>query len=87
MRLAIAQLNQTVGDLGGNARAILTAANDGFRAGASLVLTPELSLAGYPPEDLLLRPAFLEAVSNDHSRCSAVAGTKRFSLRPGMSHQ
>src|SRR5450631_3222026 len=61
MRIAIAQLNQVVGDLEGNAARIVDACGAAKRAGADLVVTPELSLCGYPPEDLLLRPAFLEA--------------------------
>jgi NAD+ synthase/NAD+ synthase (glutamine-hydrolysing) len=61
MPLAIAQLNQTVGDLPANARRILDAAAEAFGAGATLVVTPELSLCGYPPEDLVLRPAFVDA--------------------------
>ena len=65
MQIALAQLNQQVGDLAGNARAILTAAADAARAGARLVVTPELSLCGYPPEDLLLRPAFIAACARE----------------------
>ena len=61
MRIALAQLNQRLGDLAGNARALLDAIAEGTRDGAALVVTPELSLCGYPPEDLLLRPAFLDA--------------------------
>ncbi len=61
MRIAIAQLNQVVGDLEGNAARIVDAIAAARRAGADLVVTPELSLCGYPPEDLLLRPAFLDA--------------------------
>ena len=61
MQLAIAQLDQRVGDLAANARGILAAVAEAERAGATLVVTPELSLCGYPPEDLLLRPAFLDA--------------------------
>jgi NAD+ synthetase len=61
MRMALAQLNQTLGDAAANARTLLEAIDAGRRAGASLVVTPELSLCGYPPEDLLLRPAFLDA--------------------------
>src|SRR5437879_9620825 len=61
MRIPIAQLDCVVGDMPGNAARILAAAEEARRAGASLVVTPELSLCGYPPEDLLLRPAFLEA--------------------------
>jgi NAD+ synthase (glutamine-hydrolysing) len=61
MRIAMAQLDQRLGDLAGNARALLDAIESGRRDGASLVVTPELSLCGYPPEDLVLRPAFLDA--------------------------
>jgi len=65
MRLALAQLNPLVGDLEGNARRILAACRTAAcctasGAGADLVLTPELSLWGYPPRDLLLRPSLLE---------------------------
>ncbi|HET9764523.1 MAG TPA: nitrilase-related carbon-nitrogen hydrolase, partial [Casimicrobiaceae bacterium] len=61
MRIAIAQLDCVVGDLAGNAARILGAVADARRGGADLVVTPELSLCGYPPEDLLLRNAFLAA--------------------------
>ncbi|MGH8849368.1 MAG: NAD+ synthase [Casimicrobiaceae bacterium] len=75
MRIAIAQLNQMVGDLSGNAARILDAVAAGRRTGADLVVTPELSLCGYPPEDLLLRPAFLEACANELAHLAArVAG-------------
>ena len=59
MRLALAQLNPLVGDLRGNAERILAAARQAEAVGASLLLTPELSLWGYPPRDLLLRPSKL----------------------------
>ncbi len=65
MKLAIAQLNQLVGDLPANARAMLDAAAAAARTGAHLVVTPELSLCGYPPEDLVLRPAFIEACARE----------------------
>ncbi|QEL64326.1 NAD synthetase [Oryzomicrobium terrae] len=61
LRLAIAQLNITLGDLAGNAERILAAARRAADQGVRLVLTPELSLTGYPPEDLLLRPDFYRA--------------------------
>jgi len=60
-KIALAQLNPLLGDLAGNAQLIHKAASDTFHQGAKLVVTPELSLTGYPPEDLLLRPAFIEA--------------------------
>lgn len=58
VRLAIAQLNPTVGDLQGNLRLLVQAAKDAAAKGARILVTPELSLTGYPPEDLLLRPSF-----------------------------
>ncbi len=60
MRLALAQLNPLVGDLEGNGQRILAAAEEAAAAGADLLVTPELSLWGYPPRDLLLRRALLE---------------------------
>lgn len=62
MKIAIAQLNPTIGDLLGNSEKILAAAKQAADAGAHLMLTPELSLCGYPPRDLLLRPSFIEAM-------------------------
>src|SRR5574340_1015431 len=61
MKLAIAQINCTVGDLAGNAARILACAEQAKRQGAQLLLAPELSLCGYPPEDLLLRDGFYRA--------------------------
>jgi NAD+ synthase (glutamine-hydrolysing) len=58
VRVALAQINATVGDLDGNARLIEAAARAAHAQGAALLLAPELALTGYPPEDLLLRPAF-----------------------------
>src|SRR5262252_950059 len=76
VRIAIAQLNQVVGDLSGNATRILDAVAEGERGGADLVVTPELSLCGYPPEDLVLRPAFLAACAQELQRlASRIKGT------------
>ncbi|KAM3116251.1 NAD+ synthase [Phormidesmis sp. 146-33] len=63
MKVAIAQLNPTIGDLKGNAQRILDAAHQASNEGARLLLTPELSLCGYPPRDLLLNPSFVEEMS------------------------
>jgi NAD+ synthase (glutamine-hydrolysing) len=60
VRLALCQLNATVGDIAGNAARILAGARAAREAGADLVLFPELALTGYPPEDLLLREHFLQ---------------------------
>ncbi|MBA2660402.1 MAG: NAD+ synthase [Nitrosospira sp.] len=64
MKLAIAQINCTIGDLGGNTRKILDYADHAKNAGAALVIAPELALSGYPPEDLLLRNGFRLACDN-----------------------
>jgi NAD+ synthase (glutamine-hydrolysing) len=61
LRLALAQLNTVVGDLDGNRAKILSRLAEARTVGADLVLFPELATTGYPPEDLLLRPAFLRA--------------------------
>jgi len=59
LRVALAQVNVTVGDLEGNARKILTSMQQAYAAGAHIVCLPELALTGYPPEDLLLKPEFV----------------------------
>jgi NAD+ synthase (glutamine-hydrolysing) len=61
MRLALVQLNAVVGDLEGNRERVLAGIRDAERAGAELVVFPELAITGYPPEDLLLRPGFVRA--------------------------
>ncbi|MCG3188503.1 MAG: Glutamine-dependent NAD(+) synthetase [Burkholderiaceae bacterium] len=61
VRVALAQINPTVGDLSGNAKLIAEAARAAHAGGAALMIAPELALSGYPPEDLLLRPAFMDA--------------------------
>jgi NAD+ synthase (glutamine-hydrolysing) len=58
MKLAVAQINCMLGDLAGNSAKILAYAEKTKQQGATLLLTPELSLCGYPPEDLLLRTGF-----------------------------
>lgn len=63
MKIAIAQLNPLIGDLAGNAKNILSAAQKAEQEGVCLLLTPELSLCGYPPRDLLLNPSLIEAIS------------------------
>lgn len=60
LRIAVAQLNPTVGDVAGNLAKAREARADAARQGADIVLYTELFLAGYPPEDLVLKPAFLK---------------------------
>ena len=71
VKVALAQINATVGDLGGNARKIVDFSRRAYASGARVVLTPELSLCGYPPEDLLMRPAFLQACAQALADCAA----------------
>ncbi len=59
--LAIAQLNPTLGDVAGNAAKVRAARGEAAKGGADLVVFPELFIAGYPPEDLVLKPAFQAA--------------------------
>lgn len=61
--VALAQINSTVGDLSGNAKLIVDYARQAADGGAQVMVTPELSLCGYPAEDLWLRPAYIEAVN------------------------
>jgi NAD+ synthase (glutamine-hydrolysing) len=74
VRIAAAQLNLVVGDLDGNAARILEAYEQAEDAGADLVAFPELAITGYPPEDLLLRPAFVEAASETLEKVAARTG-------------
>ncbi len=62
--IALAQINVTVGDIAGNAAKIRAARAEAAQAGAHLLLTTELALCGYPPEDLVLKPAFLDRVES-----------------------
>src|SRR5262249_40278076 len=61
MKILVAQRNPTVGDMKGNTRKIVESIGSAKRKGADIVLFSELALCGYPPEDLLLHPAFIEA--------------------------
>jgi predicted amidohydrolase len=73
LRIAIAQMNATVGDLAGNADRILDFAVRAREGGADVLLTPELALCGYPPEDLLMRPDFYRACEVQLERLAAAA--------------
>jgi len=64
MKIAIAQLNPTIGDLNGNAQQIVDEARKAVAQGARLMLTPELSISGYPPRDLLMQPQFVARMAD-----------------------
>ncbi len=86
--MALAQINATVGDLVGNGARIVDAARRAYERGARLVLTPELGLCGYPPEDLLLRPAFMRACAEALADCArAVADLPGLFVVVGHPHQ
>lgn len=78
LKIAMAQINPILGDLEANVGLIAAAANAAWLAGAGLVLTPELALCGYPPEDLLLRPDFLRA-------CDRAVEQLAVRLEPGVT--
>lgn len=71
LTIAAAQLNPTVGDVEGNEARVIAARSNAARLGADLVVTPELVLSGYPPEDLVLKPMFLERVRAAVERLAA----------------
>jgi NAD+ synthase (glutamine-hydrolysing) len=79
-RVASAQLNQVIGDFAGNVDRIAQAAERSVAAGAQVLVTPELSITGYPPEDLLLRGAFY-----DRSRDALASLVSRSSRWPGLA--
>ena len=85
MKIAIAQINATVGDIAGNANKILDYAKRAFEAGASLIITPELALCGYPPEDLLFRDDFNAACKQALERLAAQL--PKITLLVGHPHQ
>ena len=60
MKIALAQFNPTVGDFSGNSARILSLSEQAQQRGATLAVFSELCLCGYPPQDLLERPAFIE---------------------------
>jgi NAD+ synthetase len=74
MRIQLAQINTTVGDLDGNEAKILAAYRRGASAGVDLVVTPELATTGYPPRDLLVRPAFIRRNLEVVGRLAAATG-------------
>ena len=77
MRVALGQINPTVGDVAGNTRRILVCIDEARRKQADLVVLPELAVIGYPPKDLLLKPAVIEqcaaAVQHIASQCHGVS--------------
>ena len=80
MRIALGQINTTVGDLPGNAALMLRTARRAAEAGADVVVFPELSLIGYPPQDLLDRPALLEQAKLEIEKLATAAAPLRITI-------
>ena len=74
LRIALAQINPTVGDLDANTRLVLDAMDEAARAGADVVAFPELAITGYPPEDLLFKRQFLDEADRRLERIAAASG-------------
>ena len=74
MKIALAQLNATVGDFAGNEANILAAYRRGVEAGADVVVCPELAIPGYPPRDLLLKTRFVAQNLEVLNRLAAATG-------------
>lgn len=74
MRVALAQINTTVGDIAGNTRAAIAAVANAQAQGAGFILLPELTTTGYPPEDLLSKPHFIEANLDALEQIAAACG-------------
>ena len=88
VKVALAQINSTVGDLAGNVGLLAAAARRAYAEGARLVVAPELALSGYPPEDLLLRPAFMRACADALAKLAAeLADCAGLHLVVGHPHQ
>ncbi|MBC5767738.1 NAD+ synthase [Ramlibacter albus] len=87
LKICVAQLNLTVGDIAGNSQKIIDAARAAYERGARLVVTPELSICGYPAEDLWLRPAFMAACDDAVKRVAhELAGLKGLHVVVGHPH-
>jgi len=87
LRIALAQLNPTVGAVAANADRVLAARATAAGQGADLMVTPELVINGYPPEDLVLRPAFQEQVEEAVARLAEATGDGGPAILLGATHR
>ncbi|MBC6439926.1 MAG: NAD+ synthase [Rhodospirillales bacterium] len=87
LRIALAQLNPTVGAVEANADKVLAARADAAAQGADLMVTPELVINGYPPEDLVLRPAFQEQVEAAVDRLARATDDGGLAVLLGATHR
>jgi len=70
VKIALGQINPTVGDFAGNAEKIIDSSRNAQVAGAAMILFPELSICGYPPRDLVERTSFVE---HNHETAERIA--------------
>ena len=84
MRVALAQINPTVGDFRENARLIAANAREAARRGANVVVFPELALTGYPPRDLVEKPSFLGRSESELERLACETADLNLSLVVGF---
>ena len=85
MRVALAQINTTVGDIWGNVEKMADTLERATDSGAELVAYPELTIPGYPPEDLLMRQSFIEENIKALHEFAGRVYTKQFRRRPVSS--
>lgn len=85
MRLALAQLNPTIGDFRGNAAAMVRVARQAGERGAEIVVFPELSLPGYPPRDLVEKPSFLDRNAEELERLASETADLDISIICGFA--
>jgi predicted amidohydrolase len=80
MRIALAQINPTVGDLRGNATLIARMARQAAERGADVAVFPELSITGYPPRDLVEKPSFIDRSEQELERLAAETADLNISI-------
>src|SRR5512142_3148161 len=85
MKIALGQINSTVGDLAGNADVMVRAAREAARGGAEIIAFPELSITGYPPRDLVEKPSFLERSEEQLQRLAAETASLDIAIVAGYA--
>lgn len=87
MKIALGQINPTVGDLAGNVNLMIRFAREGAAAGAQLVIFPELAVCGYPPRDLVEKPSFLAQTQSELERLARETGTVPIDIICGFARR
>jgi predicted amidohydrolase len=87
MRIALGQINTTVGDLAGNTDRIIRAAREASGQGADIAVFPGLAINGYPPRDLVEKPSFLEQTEEQLARLAAETAALPSAIKGSTSPQ